>query len=575
METHQLKKLIEFFSLLVLTIIPMAFLSISLMGIPPLGNLLFPGNGIWKVPGELPDTVRYNIPDLKGEVTVIRDEWGVPHIYADYEKDLFFVQGYCHAQDRLFEMDLIRRQVRGQLYEILGSEDALVNDKFMLAMGMEDWAIESDKIAREMQNNGTIDFFPNFERYVDGINYYIDTHKNQKPIEYYLLDFEPEQWTTVDTFCLIQEMARQLSWNYNDLYRYINLVTLNETFYEELFGLPLPYQIPIVPDYGGYGEIPMKSGANYEKVQPVQNEILNFLNNIEQIKTEKELIETQKNQISGSNNWVANGIKTSTGYPILCNDMHLGWILPGVWYEQHLKAEDTGLNVYGFAIPGMPLCAVGHNEKVGWGYTNTGYDVIDWYYYDAVDDNNYVYNNSITPFTYKTYDIKVKNGDPIQFTVRHTKQGPVLSDLRDFGLPSSLGDVIIAPRWIANGVFFNLLAGNGFCHANNRAEFDEASKYWTILAQNIVYADVDGNIAIRPTGKVPIRDDSRIPVGHLGNGTIPYNGSNGEGEWIGYIPFEALPSSLNPAQNYLASANQLVAGPGYTEYFLQNEYADG
>ncbi|MHA1193757.1 MAG: penicillin acylase family protein [Promethearchaeota archaeon] len=559
------------------TIILMTIFSMPLMGIPSLGDLLFPGNGVWKVPGELPVAERLNIPEFTGEVTVIRDEWGIPHIFASYEEDLFFAQGYCHAQDRLFQMDMIRRQVRGKLSEVMG-EGFLSSDKFMLAIGLEDWAIKTDELLRKMYNNGTLEFFTAFERYVDGINYYIDSNEDMIPLEYHLAGFKPSEWTTIDTLCLVQEMSRQMSWTYYDLDRFASLLALNSinlTYYNDLYGLTLPYQIPIVPEYGEFPESPMKAGVELESSEPVKSEIQHFLNEVQKIDSEKTLIENKKNQIIGSNNWVVDGTLSNTGAPILCNDMHLGWTMPGVWYEQHLKAEDTGLHVYGFVIPGMPGVAVGHNERVGWGFTNTGYDVIDWYYYNTDGPNQYIYNKTSIPYTEKTYNINIKNQESIELIVRHTVHGPVLNDFQDRTLPGSLGDVVIAPKWVSNDYYFNLLAGNGFDRASNRAEFDEASKYWTLLAQNIVYADVDGNIAIRPTGKVPIRDDSKIPVGHLGNGTIPYNGSNGEGEWIGYIPVLDLPSSLNPDQNYLASANQIIAGPNYNGYFLQNEYADG
>jgi penicillin amidase len=574
MRNHAKKAIVKLSIFVPLAIIVMIILSMPLMGMSPLGNLLFPGSGIWKVPGELPAAERLNVPGLRGEVTIIRDDWGIPHIFADFEEDLFFAQGYCHAQDRLFQMEMWRRQVQGRLSEILG-ESLLNNDKFMLAIGMKDSAIKTDILLREMYNNGTLDFFSSFERYVDGINYYIQSNKDFKPLEYQLMGFEPTEWTTIDTLCLVQEMARQMSWNYHDLERYSNLVSLNHTFYNELFGSPLPYQIPIVPNYGELPVIPENAGFDLNSNPAVKSEITTFLENVQKIDSEKTLMENQREQIIGSNNWVVNGSLSNTGFPILCNDMHLGWMMPGVWYEQHLKAEDTGFHVYGFIIPGMPGVAVGHNDRVGWGFTNTGYDVIDWYYYNTDGPDNYIYDGISTPYTSKSYRIGVKGQEAVDFTVKHTLQGPVLSDLREFGLPQSLGDVILTPKWIANGYFFNLLAGNGFDRAQNRNDFDEASKHWTLLAQNIVYADVDGNIAIRPTGKVPIRDDSKIPLGHLGNGTIPYNGSNGEGEWIGYVPFEELPNSLNPSQKYLASANQIVTGPDYNAYFLQNEYANG
>jgi penicillin amidase len=574
MRENEKKVVANLSTAITITIIVMVIFSIPILGIPSLGGILFPGDGLWKVPGEVPTSELLKIPGLNDEVTVIRDEWGIPHIYASSDLDLFFAQGYCHAQDRFFQMDMTRRRVRGMLSEILG-EIALTTDQFALAMGMEEWAIKTEAKLREMNANGTIDLLPDMDRYIEGINYYLETHRNQKPLEYYLLNFEPTEWTFLDSLCLVQEMARQMTWGYEDFYRLINYEALGPSNYSELFNPFQPYQLPICPNYGDYGPIPKFSGVQYESNPSLKKAVLKFLADVENIDSEKKILESQ--EIIGSNNWVVNGMKSNTGKPILCNDMHLSWIMPGIWYEQHLVSTETDLNVYGFSIPGMPLCAVGHNEHVGWGFTNTGYDVLDWYYYDVVNDTHYIYDHVPTAYTYRTHELKVKGGGTETLTVKETVHGPVLSDLRDFGLPAAYGDVVIAPKWTAHDYYYNFLAGNGFDRATNRNEFDEASKYWSTLAQNIVYGDIDGNIAIRPTGNVPIRDDSKIPLGHLGNGTIPYNGSNGEGEWIGYIPFEDLPNTINPSQKYLASANQIVAGPNwnYSKYFLQNEYNDG
>ncbi len=569
MKSENKRGLIDLSLFVVITVLILTIFSVPFLGLPSLGNLLMPGNGVWNVPGEVPSAERLKIEGLRDEVSVIRDEWGVPHIYANYEDDMFFAQGYCHAQDRLFQMDMLRRQVRGKLSEILG-KDLLSTDKFMLATGMETWAINTVNILQEMQSNGSINLIPKIERYVDGINYYIDTHQNQLPLEYYLIGFKPTEWTTIDSMCIVQLMAMDLTWNYNDLYRYINLEALGPTYYNETFGLPLPYQIPICPNYGSFGEIPMGSGLKDSSKSEITNAISSFLHAIEKIDYQRQF--TEERELQGSNNWVIDGAKSSTGYPILCNDMHLSWTMPGIWYEQQLVAEDTGFNVYGFQIPGLPLIAVGHNQFVGWGFTNTGYDVLDWYYFNTDGDNKYIYNNTPTDFTYRTYKINVKGQGTLDFTVRQTVQGPVMSDvIGDFGLSDTLGDIIISSKWTANNYFYTLLAANGFCRAENRADFDNASQYWTTLAQNIVYGDTDNNIAIRPTGKVPIR-----ALNSPGNGTLPFNGSSAEGEWIGYIDIlTGLPSTLNPSQHYLASANQVVAGPGYTKYHLQSEYADG
>ena len=569
MKSEKKRGLIKLSIFTAIAILILTIFSVPFLGLPSLGNLLMPGNGVWNVPGEVPAAERLNIEGLRDEVRVIRDEWGVPHIYANYEEDMFFAQGYCQAEDRLFQMDMLRRQVRGKLSEILG-KDLISTDKFMLATGMEAWAINTVNKLQEMQSNGSINLIPNIERYVDGINYYIDTHQNQLPMEYYLIGFRPTEWTTIDSMCIVQLMAMQLTWNYNDLYRYINLEALGLTNYTELFGLPLPYQIPICPNYGSFGEIPMDSELQVSSNSEITTAISSFINAIEKIDSQRQF--TEERELQGSNNWVIDGAKSSTGYPILCNDMHLSWTMPGIWYEQQLVAEDTGFNVYGFQIPGLPLIAVGHNQFVGWGFTNTGYDVLDWYYFNTDGDNKYIYNNTPTDFTYKTYKINVKDQGTLDFTVRQTVEGPVMSDvIGDFGLSNTLGNIIISSKWTANNYFYTLLAANGFCRAENRADFNNASQYWTTLSQNIVYGDIYGNIAIRPTGKVPIR-----ALNSPGNGTLPFNGSNGEGNWLGYIDIlTGLPSTLNPSQHYLTSSNQIVAGPDYTQYHLQSEYADG
>jgi len=564
------KNVIEFSTALIVTVLVIVIFSMSILGFE-LGSLLFPGNGLWTVPGE-PESQLLYIDGMDDDVTVIRDEWGIPHIYAKTDNDLFFAQGYLHAQDRYFQMDLIRRQVRGQLSEILG-EDTLSQDKLSLAMGMEYWAKKTDQ---EIRANYS-EFLPPFEKYVEGINYYLETHRNQLPLEYQLLGFEPKPWTSIDTLCLVEEMARQLSWNYYDLYRYSNLAGLGKEKYLELFNPFLPYQIPICPNYSSYKTTPKFSKSSSSAPSSLKSSVNMLIEGIESMESEKKLMESK--EIAGSNNWVVDGSKTETGKPILCNDMHLSWILPGVWYEQHLVSEETDLNSYGFAIPGMPLVAVGHNEYLAWGFTNTGYDVMDWYYYNEKNNTHYLYEGNYEEFTTREYKIKIRGGDDEQFTVRETKEGPVLTDFLGRRIPSNLSDnnIIFAAQWMGNDIFLNLIAGEKFNRAKNREEFNEASKYWDTLAQNIVYADINGNIAIRPTGRVPIRNDKNIPSWHLGNGTIPYNGSNGEGKWIGEVPFEMLPNSLNPAQGYLASANQIAVGPEYnfSKYFLQNEYANG
>ncbi|MHA1728537.1 MAG: penicillin acylase family protein [Promethearchaeota archaeon] len=583
------KDIVKLSAAVIITVLTFSVFSMDLgLGIPPIGNLLFPGNGLWKVTGEVPAEERINIPTLSDDVTVIRDEWGIPHIYAADEGDLSFALGYVHAQDRLFQMDLARRNIRGKMAEIPGiyslyGDRVLYQDKFQLASGKEYWANQTLKKAWEMQDDGEIDFMDDWVRYVDGVNYYINKIKltNEKPLEYHLLGFEPTEWTILDSFCFSKYMSEMLTWDYGDLSRLAGFESLSNSeetsgWWDEIFDPSYPYEIPIVPEYGDYSNPPVPSGSQSSGTRsPLLKTISDFISSVSEIDSQKELL--KPNNWVGSNNWVIDGNKSNTGYPIVCNDMHLAQNLPGIWYEAHLVSSDTNLNTYGFTLAGVPIPIVGHNDYLAWGNTNTGYDVIDWYYFNEINDTHYIYNNTITEYTFRSYNIKISGGVTEEFTVKETVHGPVMNDFLGSQIPESLGgqNIVIVPKWTANNITYEMVAIHGFNHAHNRQEFNEASEYFHNPAQNIVYGDRYGNIAIRPTGLVPIRDDSKIPDGYLGNGTLPYNGSNGEGEWIGYVPFEDIPDSINPDQGYLVSANQIATGPEYTEYYLQGYKGNG
>jgi len=554
--------------IVIITALTITLFSIPLGSTPALGSVLFPGDGIWDVPGEVPASETRTIYGLTDEVKVIRDEWGVPHIYAKNEADLSFALGYVHAQDRFFQMDFVRRLVKGQLAEVLGPS-LLSTDQFNLASGKMYWANQS---LQALINTGEEELLGVLNGYVEGVNYYLGTHRDTKPMEYHILDFEPTEWSALDCMIYSKYMSEMLTWQYDDLYRYLTLDALNATLYNEIMGLRTSYQIPICPNYGSYDAPPEGFHSEGCKTsESLTNAISNFISDIEKIDSQKQLIDNQKEALIGSNNWVVDGVKSSTGKPILCNDMHLAWTLPGIWYEAHLNAEDTGLNTYGFTLAGVPIPIVAHNEHVAWGMTNTGYDVMDWYYFNLDPDNpetHYIYDGESTAFTTRSYTIQVKGQAPSDFIVRETVHGPVLNDFlgNRIDITETFGNVVLSPKWTANDVTYEFLAIYGFNHATNREEFDEASKDFHNPAQNINYADKDGNIAIRPTGKVPIRE---------GNGQFPYNGSAGEGEWTDYVPFEKLPNTKNPSQHYLASANQIAAGPEYPRGFLQTGWSDG
>ncbi len=563
-----------------LAIVVIVAFSIPFGMIPPLGNFLLPGGDVWTAPGEVPVYEEMTIPGLSGDVRVYRDQWGIPHIYGTGESDLIFALGYVHAQDRLFQMDMARRQTRGQLSEILG-DDYIATDKYNLLMGKEYWANETLKVMETSSDLVIENIYHLLLRYAEGVNFYIQGHPNL-PIEFGFLNYAPRAWLPLDTLCFAKYMAEMLTWGYDDLGRMNATAGLGGINYTELFGNPQPFQIPICPGYGNYSDItvPLGVGSPGEVPFGVRSAFGSFMDQVTTIPQEVERI-TQGPEI-GSNNWVVNGSHTSTGKPILCNDMHLGWNLPGIWYEAHLVdiTPSSNYNFYGFFLAGVPVPIVGHNADVGWGYTNTGYDVLDWYYYTPVDTGHYWYKGVSTAYQTRTVTINVKGSTPVQYEIKSTVHGPVMSDVVPNLAGTGMQNLPIACKWTAQNVTYEFLALYNMSHAKNRNEFSNATKAFHVPAQNMIYADIDGTIGIRPTGLVPIRNDSALLpeniLWHTGNGTMPYNGSAGEGEWTSYVEFDDLPYSDNPDQGFLVSANQIVAGPTYLQQrSLQSDYDSG
>ncbi|MFX1562334.1 MAG: penicillin acylase family protein, partial [Promethearchaeota archaeon] len=543
-------------------------LSVPIDIIPPLGNLINPFTGIWTVPltAEHPVSQTIIAPSkVSSPVTVIRDSWGIPHIYAENDEDLYFAFGYVHAQDRLWQMDIMRRTGRGLLSEILGA-DYVSTDVFLRTIGMEHAAKVTIDLMEQQSDSFNQTLMNDLSSYTDGVNWFISNVGFNLPLEFKLLNYRPAPWSLIDSIVIGRVMAFELTWETYDLeFSKIHNALGNESAWE-LFPLVPPLQIPVVPEYGiSYPVPPTTSSTSSEET--FSEDLLCAFDSVrawnEQVKDPFGILAAMKEGWPGSNNWAVNGTKSATGKPILCNDMHLSWSIPSVWYQAHCVSSDSGLNIYGFTLPGIPLTIVGHNEHLAWGFTNVGPDVMDWYYYVMDDQDNptqYWYDNKWNPIQEETITIPVKGAFPVTTTIRRTVHGPILS-----GYEATVGssNYSVAQRWTGYDASYEMRAFYKMNHATNYAEFIDGQREFWSPAQNIVYADIDGNIAIRPTGHIPIRDS--YPYGRL-----PLNGSDGEGEWNDYIPFSELPLSLNPSQGYVASANQLSAlYPNYP-YFIHS-----
>jgi penicillin amidase len=530
-------------------------LSVPISIIPPLGGLIDPFHGIWTVSftAEHPAYQVVVTPGLSAKVTVIRDSWGVPHIYAANDHDLYYALGYVQAQDRLWQMDMMRRQGHGTLAEILG-EDYVDTDLYLRTIGMEHGAQLTLQAIEQQTDEFNRTVVRDLSAFADGVNWFITTAGDFLPLEFKLLNYRPQPWTLLDSLVYANIMAYSLTWDTDDIQFAEVVEALGNASAWELFPLVPPLQIPVVPEYGQtYPPAPAASSDGEAAGVPSKllgaiNEILDLTN---RVKDPLGFGAALRETWVGSNNWAVNSSKSATGKPILCNDMHLQWSVPSIWYEAHLVSASSGMNVYGFLIPGIPVIAVGHNEHLAWGFTNVGGDVLDWYYYNWNPDNSdqYWYNGEWRTVETEETVIYVKGAAPVVKTIRRTVHGPILTEDSE----------PMAQQWTADMASHEMQALYKMDRATNLAEFLDGQRYWWILAQNIVYADHDGNIAIRPTGHFPIRSS--------GYGRLPVNGSAGEGEWISYIPFDQLPYSLNPSRGYVASANQLSAlYPNYPYY---------
>ena len=581
--------------LLLCTLLTVGF-SLPMLGLPPLGGIFFPGDGIWEIPVDVQETSTISEPSLSADVMVYRDSYGVPHIYGTNESDVIFALGYCQAQDRLFMMEMARRLTRGQMSAIMG-DSMLETDRYNLAMLKDYYSVQTYlALVEGAQTDPELaEILLQLQRFTDGVNYFIN-HVSILPLEFQLLGIGMDPWSIVDTLSMAKYMAEDLTWGLDDLYNYLVYEEIGLAAFNYFQGHPRPYQIPVTVDYGSYLDNETYAHLEYNFTQltelgpqgsqsePLSQEEVDLKTNFADLfGLLEEFPQEQRRQelgpIIGSNNWVVDGNYTDSGLPMIANDMHLGWNLPGIWYQAHLVVsdEENSMNLWGFFLPGVPYPLVGQNQYVSWGLTNTAYDVLDWYYYTPINDTHYIHDGMATAYEYIDYSIEVMKGNPVDYRIKLTKEGPVFSDFLADNLPEGAYDgQIIACQWLAQRVTWELQAFYRYAHATNRAEFDVGSeKFWT-PAQNHVYADIYGNIAIRPTGKVPIRDDTGLSHLGMGNGTFPYNGSAGEGAWIGWVPFEDLPLSINPDQHYLASANQIVAGPEFlSSYSLQESYSQG
>lgn len=551
-------------------------LSRSWNNLPPFALWLDVWHGVYATArsAEYKKTQEIIIPSVSAPVQVVRDERGVPHIFAQNDNDAYLALGYIMASDRLFQMDLYRRAAAGKLAEIVG-ESMVENDKALRRTGMYLGAQKTNEALK--QENSTE--YQAAVRFSQGVNAYISSLSDHElPFECRLLGYRPKEWDTYSTCLILQYMSYDLTFSQGDISDAVLYDVLGEKIYNELYPEHSLYPVPHNPEPQGVisvlettrrlrGMGAVDSSHTHADLSPKKSRVDHAHSLSGRVRTGIAFAEYggllkdfyrktapfvgEEHDGKGSNNWVVTGSKTQSGRPILSGDPHLALSLPAIWYEVQIVTPTN--NVYGVTIPGAPGIIIGSNKHCAWTFTNTGADVMDFYTVEFDPTKKRYRHDSVWRDTREDiYTLKVKNAPDLRDTIRYTHQGPIIIDYRGKQL---------ALQWTAHSVATTLKALWRFNHAQNYREFEAGMKYWNVPAQNIAYADSMGNISLRTCGTIPLR--------RSGTGKFITDGATNEGEWIGAIPYDSMPASINPQRDWLASANQEPVPPSYPYFLLQ------
>jgi penicillin amidase len=472
---------------------------------------------------------------LQSEVTVFRDSYAIPHIYADNEHDLYMAVGYIMAQERLWQMDFLRRVTQGRLSEIFGK--GFVETDYLLRLLR--YHVKSENIIKE----GDPEIIPALQAFSDGVNQYIEDHKKKLPIEFTLLGYKPEPWEPLHCLNLIGYMGWDLKAGWSEIIFEEIRHKVDSALYKEL-----------LPDVARQQSVVFPGDSLTDKPKTMLSLLM----------SSNVLQGMGADVFDGSNNWAVSGEKSITGKPLLANDMHLGLSVPGIWIQIH-EVIPGKLNVTGLVLPGQPLIICGHNDSIAWGMTNTYVDNVDFYEekINPSDSNQYEYEGEWKEFNTLATVIKTKEGESIEKELRFSHRGAIVSGYKDFQGKT------VSMHWVGDEPSNEIKTVYYLNRADNWNEFKEALRTFRSISQNIVYADLNGNIGLFCAAGIPIRKrDAVIRV--LPGWTRTY-------DWQGFVPFEKLPYLYNPVKGFVASANNKTTGNDYpyhigTWYALPSRY---
>ncbi|SDT06156.1 penicillin amidase [Microterricola viridarii] len=553
------------------------------------------GIGVWTVQRSFPTTSgTLTVPGLTQPVAVARDSAGIPQITADNAHDLFYAQGFVHSQDRFWEMDFRRHVTSGRLSEMFGASQ-IGTDSFIRTLGWR--TIAEAEVA--MLDPETLGYY---QAYADGVNAYLGSRSGADlSLEYAVLglqnsEYQPERWTPADSVAWLKAMAWDLRSNLEDeIDRALLAAALPPADVALLHpGYPFashptivggavapaaaPASVDVAPlpaEASDAAEAPDAAAAPDASAALAQPDALASLAALkENLAALPELLGPAGNEI-GSNSWVASGALTASGAPLLANDPHLGAVMPSVWYQMGLRCSEISdacpFDVAGYSFSGLPGIIIGHNDTIAWGLTNLGPDVADLFL-ERVGPDGYELDGAVQPLTVHTETIKVAGGEPVKLEIRSTARGPLVSDItpqftsiaEDYPGASRqpAGEYALSLQWTALVPGQTPSAVFAINKARNWDEFRAGARLFEVPSQNLLYADVTGNIGYQAPGRIPIRS--------AGDGTLPLPGWTSANGWVGEIPFEQLPSVYNPPSGLIVTANNSAVGPDFPQMITQD-----
>ncbi|MFE9411697.1 penicillin acylase family protein [Streptomyces sp. NPDC006704] len=570
------------------------------------------GYAYWTVHRSLPRlSGAVAVPGLDGEARIVRDASGIPQIYAANAHDLFMAEGYAQAQDRFWQMDTQRHVTSGRLAEMFGPSQ-VQTDKVARTFG---WY----RVAEQEVTMLSPETRAYLRAFSDGVNAYLAHHQGAElSVEYPVLgfvsgDYRPEPWTPADSVSWLKTMAWNLNTGMIDQFQHAMLAARLPAGTADALSPAYDYQrwSPIVPDRASANApqaqtmaatpvpAPVSPSAPTPDPAPspapapttpvpatgavspatatapttpaVPDAASAALADSAKVRTVLAAVLGPQGTGIGSNSWVVSGSRTTTGKPLLENDPHLTPSLPGIWYQVGLHCTRSGpdcpYDVTGFTFAGMPGVVIGHNADISWGFTDLGAADSDLFV-EKVSGSGYEYKGERLPLTVRKETIKVAGGHPVDLTVRSTRHGPLISDVlksadevADDGKepdvpPHTARDgYAVAMRWTALDPAPTMNALFALDRAKDWDGFRAAAAAFASPVQNMIYADRAGNIGYQTPGRIPVRE--------AGDGRRPVPGWTGAYDWTGYLPFDQLPTSFNPPEGYIVTANNAVVGPGY------------